>query len=695
MKAMKKMITLGMVALTAGLAVGGELTVSPDGMSVTEALAKIRAARAAGDKETWTVRVSGRNRLAETLVFTPDDHDIAFVGETGAEFSGGVTLTGWADTGKGWFETAIPKGADGQPIYFEQLWVNGRRADRARYPNGTGFSRVKSPSVAEDPAATGSKRFVERVTFADGTEKILAQLPADEMPFAQLCVVHKWNFARRIIRGFDAKTGTLEVRGPAAWTWWQGWNEGETLVCLENVRAAFDAAGEWFYDQKNGKVLYRPLPGETLAALDAVAPVGGLSSIMRFDGDYRGGRFISNVSFKGILFGHSAATRPEVYKVDPKVSIDKYGWGPTETWQYQAAIQCDGAIYLCGVKGIRFDGCSFAHTGNYALRFASGCTMCEVTNCRLYDLGAGGIWMGSELDCRGDGCEVKRLILQPNRPDSTAHNLISNCVITAAGRFNPEATGVIIGHCSDTKVVHNDIYDILYTGISVGWVWGYAGSVAQRNEIAWNRIYDLGKGIMSDMGGVYTLGTSYGTRVHHNEIHDVRSFTYGGWALYCDEGSEGVTMDHNVCWNTTDGGFHQHYGVDNTIRNNVFAFNRDHAVVRISRVERDGTPSTLNFLDNIVYTTTGDLMAGWDGANDIGPIGGVFANNLWYRPDGGKISGKSWADWAASGRESGGAWGDPRFVDAAKFDFRLRDDSPAPKTGFKPFDLTGVGSTLR
>ena len=121
----------------------------------------------------------------------------------------------------------------------------------------------------------------------------------------------------------------------------------------------------------------------------------------------------------------------------------------------------------------------------------------------------------------------------------------------------------------------------------------------------------------------------------------------------------------------------------------------DHAVVRISRVERDGTPSTLNFVDNVVYTTTGDLMAGWDGANDIGPIGGVFANNLWYRPDGGKISGKSWADWAASGRESGGAWGDPRFVDAAKFDFRLRPDSPAPKTGFKPFDLTGVGSTLR
>ena len=523
------------------------LTVEPSGLTVDGALEKIRSARAAGDVAVATVSVKGVNELRKSVVFTSEDHDIRFIGEPGATISGGLRLTGWKDEGNGVWSADLPRldesHGDCEYEFFEQLWVNGRRADRARYPNGTGFSRVKSPSVTEDPAATGSKRFVERVTFADGTEKILAQLPADEMPFAQLCVVHKWNFARRIIRGFDAKTGTLEVRGPAAWTWWQGWNEGETLVCLENVRAAFDAAGEWFYDQKNGKVLYRPLPDETLAALDAVAPVGGLSSVVRFDGDYKGGRFISNVSFKGILFGHSAATRPEVYKVDPKVSIDKYGWGPTETWQYQAAIQCDGAIYLCGVKGIRFDGCSFAHTGNYALRFASGCTTCEVTGCRLYDLGAGGIWMGSELDCRGDGCEISRLILPPNRPDSTAHNLISNCVITAAGKFNPEATGVIIGHCSDTKVVHNDIRDFYYSGVSVGWVWGYAGSVAQRNEIAWNRIYDLGKGIMSDMGGVYTLGTSYGTRVHHNEIHDVRSFTYGGWADGNPAGNSNLTLN--------------------------------------------------------------------------------------------------------------------------------------------------------
>ena len=91
-----------------------------------------------------------------------------------------------------------------------------------------------------------------------------------------------------------------------------------------------------------------------------------------------------------------------------------------ENADHSAAIRCDDAVYLCGVKGVRFDGCSFAHTGNYALRFASGCTKCEVTSCRLYDLGAGGIWMGSELDCRGDGCEIRRLILQPNRPDSPA-----------------------------------------------------------------------------------------------------------------------------------------------------------------------------------------------------------------------------------------------------------------------------------
>ena len=207
------------------------------------------------------------------------------------------------------------------------------------------------------------------------------------------------------------------------------------------------------------------------------------------------------------------------------------------------------------------------------------------------------------------GVRIGEAGIAANEAERTSHITVDNNIIRHGGRIFPCAVGVWIGHASDNSVTHNEIADLYYTGISAGWRWGYGESLAKRNTIAFNNVHHIGWGVLSDMGGIYTLGPSEGTVVRNNVFHDIYAYSYGGWGMYTDEGSTGILFENNLVYRVKTGGFHQHYGKENVVRNNILAFSKLYQL-QATRVEEH---LSFTLERNIVYWDSGVLLSGrWD-----------------------------------------------------------------------------------
>ena len=690
-------------ALAAAPLFGGELQVSPDGLSPHAAITQIRAAKARGDASAWTVKVApGRYVLSEPLVLRPEDSGtpsapVRWVADGGAGeavFAGGGLVTGWRDDGDGTWSAPVPTGADGRPVWFQSLYVNGRRAVRSRHPNAGGFP---VDSVTQTPVTNdaGAVTYVTRAVVKDAAVDALTGLSPDELAAVELQVRAKWSFGAFSVAGWSPADRTLTVVLSEKIKPWMAWTGEKRLFCLENVRTGFDAPGEWLYDKAAGRVRYRPRAGEALAALEAYAPTSGLSSLLRLEGDPAKGRLVTDVSFEGISFELSTQEG------------ERLPSGFVQTYQYQGATRAGGCLYAKGAQRVAFDRCRVAHTENYAVRMDVGCVSNRIVRCELTDLGAGGVFIG---DARANYfIDPKAAARYPfagrkipyGDPKAAARHpcafvTVDDCTISHAGLVNPEGCGVLITQASDCAVTHCDIGDLYYTGVSVGWTWGYSESLSQRNTISFNRIHDIGKGVMSDMGGVYTLGTSFGTCVSNNVICNVKSFSYGGWGLYNDEGSEGIVMENNLVYDVKDAAYHQHFGRENVVRNNVFA-NAEKAQLALTNAEGH---RSVTFDRNVVYWT-GEAPF-FDGPPVFIRVGDGDGTAVKVpvpeekRVTAAKIGWGTNLVWHAGGAvDLGGVphavMADPLFADAAKNDFRLKEGSPALKIGFVPWDYAQAG----
>ena len=535
------------------------------------------------------------------------------------------------------------------------LYVNEKRAVRARTPNiDHYFSLGKVVSIAD---SNNKLRFTQQFQIPSSLSNDLEKLSDNDLNKVWFNMYHKWDNTMRTIDSLNIKDTSFYSTGFAHASWAVINKPG--LFYLENYPAALDTANEWMI--QNDVIKY--IPGNRIKKQEVVIPV--LEKLLIIRGD--SSQPVANIYFDGIAFKYC-----------------NYTFRGYEA--YQAAEKIDAAIMIDHAQNIYFDHCEIAHTGQYAIWLRRGVQRCEITNSYLHDLGAGGIRIGET-------------VIRDEEAQWTSYNKVENCIIHSGGLNFPSGVGIFIAHSGNNLIAHNDIGDFRYTGISAGWVWGYTPSPSVNNKIVYNHIHHIGRGVLSDMSAVYTLGISKGTEVSNNRINDIFSYDYGGWGLYTDEGSSLIIMENNLVYRTKTGGFHQHYGEDNIIRNNILAFN-DKYQAQFTRVEKH---HSFDFTNNILLSDNGFFLQGpWE-KGDIAMDSNCYWNPYGFGSKFIRISGVSkdngkdyltFSEWQqVSGKDQNSIMQDPGFINAIGNNFKLKNYSVVEKIGFKPFDTDAAGVT--
>jgi parallel beta-helix repeat protein len=596
---------------------------------------KIRALRRGGAQGPFTVQIRrGTYYLPAPLVLTPEDSGVAYEAFPGDRpvISGGRVIGNWTKGKEDIWTAKVEPGWNPR-----QLFISGRRAQRARTPNN-GFLRIPGPSSEDKLFRLPYGRDVIRKTWENGQVEVVALLG--------------WTSFRRPVLRVDEGLRIATLAGNSGGSEVGVVKEVDGRYYIENAREALDAPGEWYLDREKGEISYWPTLGENLAGEEVVG--ARLPLLVRLEGSPERGRPVRDITFRGLEFRHA----------DWILARDGYADVP------QAAVRVGGAFEADGAESCTVTRCTFSQIGGYGIWFGRAAKRNRVVANEIRDAGAGGVKIGDT-------------ILHETEAERSFDNVVTDNVIHDLGLVYPQAIGIWVGQSSRNEISHNRIYDLFYSGISVGWVWGYAKSHAEGNRIEFNEIYNIGRRTLNDLGGIYTLGTRGGT-VRNNVVHDVTCFAERARGIYLDEGTTGLLVENNVAYRCTSSGLHLHYGRENLIRNNISALNEE---LHISRAKSEPHHS-LTVEKNIVYMHSGRFVGGSWAPTEV-----AFSNNLYFDARGQepRMGSKSFAEWQQIGHDRGSMIADPLFVDPLNFNFRLRPESPAFKLGFQQIDTSTVG----
>ncbi|HVF10803.1 MAG TPA: right-handed parallel beta-helix repeat-containing protein, partial [Abditibacteriaceae bacterium] len=587
---------------------------------------------------------------------------------------GGRRIENWRFEDRGELEVwvaDIPEVAAGD-WYFRQLFVNNQRRPRARLPKvGPEPERRNFYRIENVP---GKGLDAELFEGTDTFECAFGDIQTwQHLQDVEVVVLHYWVEERMPIASFDETTRLVKSSRRSIFALRDDWKERFARYYVDNVLEGLSEPGEWYLERESGQLIYLPLPGETPGTVEIIAPC--VEQLLKLSGDPDAKEFVEFLRFEGLTFEHTDWRLPDG-------GSDSTAGG-TAGVQYsaspQAACNVPGAIQLSGARYCTFEDCTIRHIGWYAIELGHGCSGNRIVGNEIYDIGAGGVKL------RGGNAQST-----PAR--RSGNNRITDNHIYRGGRVFHSAVGVLATDAFGNEISHNHIHDFYYTAISCGWVWGYAENVSKHNRIEKNHIHDIGHGWLSDMGGIYTLGVQPGTVIRGNLIHDIEGANYGGWAIYPDEGSSHIVIENNICYSTSSQAFHQHYGRENIVRNNIFAFGRE-GQITLSRIEEH---ISFTFERNIVLTDNELIYVGGYAAGPTDHRVISDLNLFWNISGEVTVSKESdLAAWQQSRNDLHSIIADPLCQNAAGFDFKLAAASQAFALGFHAVDLSDVGPRFR
>lgn len=497
----------------------------------------------------------GTYPLSETLAFDHRDggtggHHVVYKAAAGATpiVSGGRVITGWkADADGRW------KAACGE--HFRQLYIDDKRAVRARSPE----IKAEKKAIWYDigiTAVPGMELFGENGYRTTDVAMADWRNPGE----IELCYYTIWCHTRckvdSIVRdGSHAIVRMVQPQFMLARR--KGGVRAELPNYVENALELLDEPGEWYLDRSDKVLYYKPLPGEKMDNVEAVAPV--LEKLVEFRGLLD--KPVGHIQFHGITFAHATWLRPsriglpdvQANFVHPTLNrTDRSGIEHIVTvgTVHNEFLKSPANIVCRTGKHIRFERCTFAHLGGAGLDLEYGSSDNVVSGCRFHDISGTAIQVGG-VERSDHHPSDERTTVRNNR---ILNNLIENCAVEYKGGL-----GVFVGYTDATVVAHNEIRNMPYSGISVGWGWGEedagggharyyqpyvydTASAARNNRIEYNHIRRV-MNLLHDGGGIYTLGNMAGTVIRGNHIHDNPGIPGG---IYLDQGSGFIEVTGNV-----------------------------------------------------------------------------------------------------------------------------------------------------
>lgn len=566
----RKTLITSIFAVTIGLtSYATDLLVKPGAYSIEKALQQAREERRLNNATDICLRLQeGVYQLNQPITIRPEDNGTRIVADGKVTISGGVSISGWKKEGK-CYVADVPD-FNGRPLEFRQLWVNGKKAVRARDVNDfEQMFRIRSVDKANETIYVPAKA-VKKIINAKYPEMVLHEM---------------WCIANLRIKNIKIQGDSAAVTfhqpeshvhfmhpWPSPMVTTDGHN---SAFYLTNAKELLDSESEWYLDARASKLYYIPRKGEDMGSAEVIAPA--VETLVQVAGTPD--EPVKDVTFEGITFSYATWMRPsvsghaplqagmymtEAYKLRPKMDrpngdhkLDNQGWVGRPA----------AAVSLNCAENVSFTKCTFEHNASTGLDYHLYIKGGTVDRCTFRDIGGNGILAGGFSP---EGFEAHKPYDPADRRIICTGLNITNNLITDVTNEDWGCVGIGAGFVRDIRICNNEISDVSYTGISVGWGWNQQPCSMANNLISGNLIYNYAKH-MYDTAGIYTLGAQPHSLIEGNVVRDIYTPSYvhdpeHWFYLYTDEGSSGITVRNN--WTPAEKYLKNANGPGNTWENN-------------------------------------------------------------------------------------------------------------------------------